>query len=296
MKEGLKRIILQSTRLKRLARSLLASFLRMKFHHLSSSRKSGVREGGEGEDELIVSLTSYPPRLKTLYLTIESLFQQTHPPHRIILWLAKEEVTDLSLPTSLKRLESRGLSIRFTKENLRSYDKLIHALGLYPQATIVTVDDDVLYRKDLLESFLKVHKKYPNDIICDRGLVMIRESDASFSSYGEWECCLKERAGNDIFAVGLSGILYPSGSLSNEIFNKALFQEISPSADDIWFKAMSLLNGREVRSLGNPFQVTIGGTQEEGLFHENRTKNDEQLKAVFDHYYLYEKLPITKGK
>ena len=39
--------------------------------------------------ELIVSLTSYPPRFKTLHLTIKSLLDQTVRPDRIILWIGR---------------------------------------------------------------------------------------------------------------------------------------------------------------------------------------------------------------
>ena len=40
-------------------------------------------------EEVIISLTSFPKRMKTLPLTLESLFRQTVKPTKIILWLAE---------------------------------------------------------------------------------------------------------------------------------------------------------------------------------------------------------------
>jgi len=44
-----------------------------------------------------------------------------------------------------------------------------------------------------------------------------------------------------IFPVGAWGILYPPGSLSPMIDRQEMFTELAPLNDDVWFKAMSLL-------------------------------------------------------
>ena len=43
------------------------------------------------EPKIIVSLTSFPPRIKKIWLTIETLLRQKDKPDRIILWLSVDE-------------------------------------------------------------------------------------------------------------------------------------------------------------------------------------------------------------
>ena len=95
--------------------------------------------------ELIVSLTSYPTRIGTVHKTIETILCQTERPDRIILWLAPEQFPKaaLGLPRKLKRLTKYGLEIQWYHD-IKSYKKLIPALHQYPDAIIVTADDNVL--------------------------------------------------------------------------------------------------------------------------------------------------------
>lgn len=53
--------------------------------------------------KVIVSLTSYPPRIKTVDQVIRSLLAQTVKPWKIILWLANKEFSEgeTSLPAGL---------------------------------------------------------------------------------------------------------------------------------------------------------------------------------------------------
>lgn len=103
-----------------------------------------------GDRELIVSLTSYGCRVNSVALTIESIFQQTVKPNRIILWLSSDEFLCLEdLPYSLRKLQERGLDILFC-EDIRSFKKLIPTIKLYPEADILTIDDDVLYPRLLI--------------------------------------------------------------------------------------------------------------------------------------------------
>ncbi len=69
---------------------------------------------------------------------------------------------------------------------------------------------------------------------------------------------------------------------------------ICPLADDIWFKAMSLLNGTQCYKIQvhDPCMFFNPNNQDIGLFHENCLKgmNDKQLQSVFSKYQLFERL------
>ncbi|MDR1614865.1 MAG: glycosyltransferase, partial [Campylobacteraceae bacterium] len=91
----------------------------------------------KNDAELIVSLTSYPARIKTVHKTIETLLSQSHKADKVILWLTYEEFPnkEKDLPKELINLTKSGLSI-FWCENLKPYNKLIPTLKEYPNSII----------------------------------------------------------------------------------------------------------------------------------------------------------------
>jgi len=97
--------------------------------------------------ELIVSLTSHPPRFPTLHLTLGCLLDQSFRADRVILWIAHDDMA--LLPAAVRKLERRGLEIRAC-DDIRSYKKLVPALEAFPHAFIVTADDDLELAPDWL--------------------------------------------------------------------------------------------------------------------------------------------------
>lgn len=114
-----------------------------------NSNSKGVTNDKYGNTEIIVSLTTYGRRLYRVHLTIESLMQQSMKANRIVLWLS-DEFKD-TLPQTLLKQTKRGLDIRYCKD-IRSYTKLVPSLREFPEATIITVDDDIIYEYDVLKT------------------------------------------------------------------------------------------------------------------------------------------------
>ena len=54
------------------------------------------------KEKIIVSLTTYNKRINTVFLTIESIFEQTVKPDKIVLWLDKNEFSIDTIPSTLK--------------------------------------------------------------------------------------------------------------------------------------------------------------------------------------------------
>ena len=82
-----------------------------------------------------------------------------------------------------------------------------------------------------------------------------------------------------------------------DIQNEELFMSLAPNADDIWFKAMTLLNNRKSKILNQnnkefSKQNLIETTQENALFLQNKNQglNDIYLDKVFKFYSLDEKI------
>lgn len=121
-------------------------------------------------EKVIVSLTSYKPRINDVKYTIYSLLNQTFPPDKLILWLDEDSFPqrEKNLPRDLLKLRSFGLTIDWC-ENLRPYKKLIPALEKYPDDIIVTADDDIFYRPDWLKILYDEHVKYPDCLVAHYG-------------------------------------------------------------------------------------------------------------------------------
>jgi hypothetical protein len=240
---------------------------------------------------IVVSLTTFGRRIHEVYLTIESLGQQTLKPKRILLWLAEDEFSNKTLPISLQNLVKRGLEIKFCAD-IRSYKKLVPTLKMLPNETIITVDDDILYGRHLLEILWTEHQTTPDQIICGSAKEMTF-TNKSVSPYGNWlvnsENC--KRASFNNIAIGFGAVLYFPGCFSEEVINENLFLKYSPTADDLWFKAMSKLKGVKVRSvshlLGTANQsIAIESAQEDSLSIINviNGRNDEQFQAILKAY------------
>jgi len=247
------------------------------------------------DNDIVVSLTTYGIRLFDVYLSIESIMQQTLKPNRLILWLG-DDLKNVHIPLILQKQQKRGLEIRYCKD-IGPYTKLIPALKAFPSSCIITVDDDHLYGFDLMENLVLAHKMKPGTVYCARMHRMKLLSPKSPEKYEKWT---QHYDHSDIsplnFPTGVGGVLYPPNCFSKEVFNEEVFLDICKHADDIWFKAMALYNGVMAQKI--PFSrknyFTGDFAQKQSLFNLNVVKNmnDIQLKAVFDRYNLYEKLTI----
>lgn len=260
-----------------------------------SSTESIVQDKKDSERELIVSLTTYSKRIFDVHLAIESIAQQTVKPNRLILWLDESEFSLATIPLVLHNQIARGLEVRFCP-NYRSYKKLIPTLNLFPDADIITIDDDILYPYDMVEGLVKEHEKYPDCIIAHRVHQMTFCKNNKVNPYNKWKHNIQcDTPSVYNMAIGVGGIFYPKGSLSKECLNIEAFSSLAPSADDVWFKMMTLLNKYKVKKVNDHRDfsmrfLTIEGTQDIALFLNNvkNSANDKPIKNVFEKYDFYD--------
>ncbi|MFC1659322.1 glycosyltransferase [Pseudomonadota bacterium] len=246
------------------------------------------------KQKIIASITSYGRRAESVYLTLESLAMQTLKPDKIVLWLSKDDFNKDNIPNMLKRMQKRGLEIGFCKD-IGPYTKLIPALKKYPNDLILTFDDDVIYPEYVIENLYEAHKKEPNVIHSNVAHEMSVNKDGKLNPYNLWNKVKFSKTSSIIFPVGYSGVLYFPGCFNREVFNEKRFMELSPKNDDVWFKAMSLKNGVKCKASDNTKRsikefVDIENSQDTALWRRYGKMNDQQIKAVFDHYNLYKLL------
>ena len=268
-------------------------------YKILTSKEIGIATEKYFENDVIVSLTSYGKRIYDVCLTIESLMEQTLKPNKIILWLAENEFSDKTIPESLKILQKKGLTIDYC-EDIKSYKKLIPTLINYPNDIIITVDDDIIFQFDIIENLINSYKQNSDIIHFGRGHRMKFKIDGNLENYKKWDFCISNMEINKLnFPTGGGGCLYPPNCFHKDITNKEIFMKFCPTADDVWFKTMSLLNGMLSKKVltHNPngedyFYLHDYIQNETALWNINKTKNDEQIKAVFQKYNIYELLKV----
>lgn len=206
--------------------------------------RRGVAPQPDTDREIVISLTTYGRRLRTVHLAIASLMRQSRKADRIVLWL-DEKLADSTLPAPLRLLEKKGLEVRFCRD-LRSYKKLVPTLSAYPEAIIITVDDDALYDFDLIDRLVCGWLSNPNVVHCTR-MKRIAIEGGRILPYKKWKISTSLDPSPLNLAVGVGGVLYPPHIFDAEVTDEEKFMRLCPSADDLWFKAQELKAGVEVR-------------------------------------------------
>lgn len=242
--------------------------------------------------DVVVSLTSYGTRLRTVYLTIESVLSQSRSCDKVVIYLSKEDIEPNNLPRSLKRLSQRGVIIKFVEENLRSYKKLHYALTDFPKSKIVTVDDDIIYPKDWLKSLVETSNRFPNDVVFYRGHVIKCDDSGELLSYNDFSQAYGQSRSLLNLPTGVSGVLYPQGCFHEDVLDSKTFLALAPYADDLWYKVMSLKSGTSCKLVGDHsiHFTPILGTQLNSLrrtnLSDNEINNDMQLRKLKEHYCI----------
>lgn len=257
------------------------------------SREDILKYGRPGDRirvvDPIITLTSYPARIRFVAETVKSLMAQTIPA-KIVLWLGKDEFPgrEKDLPADLLALRKEGLEIRYTKD-VGPYTKLVPSLKAFPEKVLITVDDDILYPENWLQNLLLAYVENPEMIHACR-CHQIRFSGKKVAPYRRWnyEAVGLQPSFNN-FMTGVGGVLYPPHCLHADVFNEDLFMSLAPKADDIWFWAMAVLNNVKINLIAKPYNhlKTVPGSQKEGcLWQENVIGggNDVQFAAVLAHY------------
>lgn len=252
------------------------------------------------DEEIIISLTSYPKRFDYLYLCLKSLLYQTVKPNRIILWLGDDSSLS-DLPFRVLLMKKYGVEIEFVNENIKSHKKYYYAMQNYTNSIVITLDDDVIYSPFLVESLLECHKHYPN-AVCARRVHAMTFDNGKLMKYSEWKHAISgpEKIGMHLFAVGVGGILYPPHCLNTEVFNKEKFKEICFNADDVWLKFMEVLNGTKVAKAKSIWThpINIDENDDSGLklTNVNKNQNDIYLENMLKEYPSFMKILDTSNE
>lgn len=232
--------------------------------------------------ELIVSLTSHPPRFPTLAPTLRAILRQSVRPDRVILWLAEEDWDHL--PPEVRSLS--GIEIH-TCPNWKSFKKIIPTLLNHPHAYVATADDDLYYPHDWLERLVGA-MRHGARVAALRAHRVTLAAPGQPARYEDWQHNLDApEAGPLVFPTGVSGVIYAPDVFHPDITRPDLFMQLAPGADDIWLYWMHRMAGSQPSKIGGRARILEwDGSQIVNLRNANRqgSGNDRAVAALLAHY------------
>ena len=122
--------------------------------------------------KIIVSLTSWPKRIKNVATVINSLLNQNIEPDLIELNLCIIEFPnkEKDLPNDLINLlfKNKKIEINWVEKNTGVFKKIIPTIKKYYGLNyyLLSVDDDIIYRKDYIELMVYYINKFNSDSFC----------------------------------------------------------------------------------------------------------------------------------
>lgn len=252
------------------------------------------------KQQVIVSLTSFPAAIPYAAQAVQSILNGSVLPDKVVLYLTFAQFGNTALPQELQELANNNprFEIRDYPKDIRSYRKLIPALKDFPNAIIVTIDDDVAYHKNMLSDLLCLHEQFPHAVLAHRAKLMKPNKPYRKWSKYRWYHFLTKRIHSSYknIQTGVGGVLYPPNSLKPEMLDVNLFTEIAPTTDDIWFWAAGVANGFPVipvpfghnkpKGLGKPRKLSLKTIN----FKSGIDRNSAALKAILEKY------PIIKQR
>lgn len=239
--------------------------------------------------KIIISLASYPPRYNTLHLCLQSLFLQTLRADKIILYVSTDKKL---LPESVLKFEELGLCICKVSEDLKPHNKYYYAMQEYREDIIITVDDDVIYPKNLSELLILSYSKFPFAVSAGRAHGIRIGNDGYPIEYTQWDWESKQynKPLFQLMATGVGGILYPPHCMNDKLFCRKAIREFCLLQDDVWLKCMQLLTETPVVVIKQEHQHPLGipDVYTDGLYIKNKYQGgtNKAFKSLIDEYSI----------
>ena len=269
-----------------------ASNLRTIGYVKRAEKEFGIYAGETRAPKVIVSLTSFSKRFGQIGLTLKSLIIQSVKPDKIIVYFANDTKPE-DLTDEMREYKKYGVEYRFDSEkNLKSHTKYYYAMQDFPEAIIVTADDDKVYPKNWLSSLLESYHRYPDAISARRVHLMSLDENGNLAPYNSWIDQYRGmlQPSDALFQTGVGGCLYPPHCLDERAFDASAIVELCLNADDVWLKFMAHLHHTKVVWVKN-WEVATADTANvsiNALSAENvaEGKNDIYIQNLITAYNI----------
>lgn len=224
----------------------------------------------------IVSFTTYSRRLEIVSKMLDSIFNQTYKPYKIICSLTKEDYN--KFPQKYKS----KIEFIIIEQDLRPHNKYYYTMSKYRTYPIITVDDDYVYDSKLVQTLMKEYNK------AQMGVFSLRTHEKTFQNstlnpYKLWNKEIKSSTNKNknLFATGVGGVLYSPNVLNvNETWLPVIQKYIT--VDDIVLNYYENIQNIPIYHITNNLvNKSIKETQKIGLFYnENIELNDVAINNL----------------
>ncbi|MBR6329168.1 MAG: glycosyltransferase [Lachnospiraceae bacterium] len=241
----------------------------------------------EKKENIVVSLTSTGSRIKNIFPTLYSLALQSRRPDLIVLWLDRGVHYPGGVISQVKAL---GVTVRYVKD-LGPHTKYHYAFAEFKKDVVITVDDDIIYHRNMIKELYAAYLKHPGQVVARRVHRMRFGTNKKPVRYRDWiwEYRDADAPAHDLFATGVGGVLYPPAVMALDCWKSTDFLKVCPKADDIWLKFCELKSGVKVcavRRAGFLKDSVNLRTLKPGLsaFNINAGRNDRYMRSCAKYF------------
>jgi glycosyl transferase family 2 len=219
-----------------------------------------LANGAKSDDpRVIASLSTVPDRIGNLGPTIRSLLKQTRPPDEIVLAIPEFSVRERR-PYVVPKYVSRLPRVRVLHcgEDWGPATKFIAAIqdelaAGRENTLIMVVDDDRVYPRDALETYLHYHTQLPEAALCFRGAAMPSTFDWDDAKMIHAKDLREPRPVAVI--TGCGSYLVRAGFFDQSLWDYSGAPPVAFYIDDIWISAC--LSRRGVKRYVVPASATM---------------------------------------
>jgi hypothetical protein len=236
--------------------------------------------------KFVVSLTSHSPRFEYLAEALRGLKLQVLQPQKILLNIAREEVSQL--PDSVKDVAASGFITIVETDDLGPAKKLIPTLLSHNDLPVIVIDDDLAFDPELFLHLMVQHYLHPKAIIASRVHQITTNVKGDLNRFDQWNKQYIDSDGPaaDLMPTSGAGTLYPAGSLHPDAADGDLYRQLSNFTDDLWWYFQARRNGTLVRRISGFSNLHfLGDSQEAGLWKNgNQDRNESNLLNLIQKY------------
>jgi len=231
---------------------------------------------------VVISLTSIKERYdkKILHNTLNSLINLNYDNYIIVLNISKKPKY---LDSGFTDEDVECLSLLYPKimlnivENYGSIRKIIPTLKIFNNNIIISVDDDVIYDKDIISTFLNAYNLH-------KCIVAARCRDISqdiFDTVLHYPKFYKNECKLDLLPEGVGGILYHSNMFDSKFINYNFnnLEDEFQKNDDLLLRAHTFIKNIPVYYIFSPY---IDSCLKNGLFCTFNRKYIINFKKFID--------------
>lgn len=277
--------------LKKVIQIVIAILSKIYKKYICHSKWKKVIRTSKGNEEVIISVTTYKKRFEDVKLAIKSLGFQTKKVDKVILYIDNFEDEKI-VKECFSEIIEYGVDIIRVPDDLKCHKKYYFAMQNNPNAVIITIDDDCIYWPWTISSLLKTHKKYPQCVCARRVSKITYNKNGEINPYNSWQQShMRElKPSSLLLATGVGGVLYPPHILPDETFDIDAIKKYCYCADDIWLKVMETINNIDIVwskcLLMHPIDIEEESDGGLAALNVGENRNDIYLKNILDAYKL----------